>query len=124
VFQGAFLIRPDSRAPRYFLKRLERERSRRARRPDSSIANYVAIVTAGQRRGTRKIVPRGFIARIYPGFRRAVYNRKLIFPGIFRQLFRIITNGIFKGFPERRVPGYVVRWIIDFRTVLYAARYT
>lgn len=31
-----------------------------------------------------------------------VYNRKLIFPGIFRQLFRIIANGIFKGFPRRR----------------------
>lgn len=63
------------------------------------VANYVAIVN-----GMWKIVPDGFIVRIYPGFCPTVYNRKLIFPSIFRQLFRIIANGIFKGFPRWRVP--------------------
>lgn len=84
------------------------------------VANYVAIVN-----GMWKIVPDGFTVRIYPGFCPTVYNRKLIFPSIFRQLFRIIANGIFKGFPRWRVPDYAaVRWIIDFRPVLFAARYT
>jgi len=75
-------------------------------------ANYVAIVTAGQW-SARKMIPRGFIARIYPGFRRSVYNRKLIFPGIFRQLSRIMANGIFKGFPRWRV--YRLRCPVDYR---------
>lgn len=116
MFQGAFFIRPDSRAPRYFLKRLESERlprgegrldrvaseGKRMKRLGivGRVANYVAIVN-----GMWKIVPYGFIVHIYPGFCRTVYNRKLIFPSIFRQLFRIIANGISKGFPRWRVPA-------------------
>lgn len=119
MFQEAFFIQPDSRTPRYFLKRLE-EGERREDRGRAEVgaeiagraANYVVIVTAGQWYA-RKMIPRGFIARIYPGFRRTVYNRKLIFPGIFRQLSRIMANGIFKGFPRWRV--YRLRCPVDYR---------
>lgn len=68
--------------------------------------------------------PYGFIVRIYPGFCRPVYNRKLNFPKHFPPIVPDYSERNFQGISAVERSGYVVQRIIDFRAVLFAVRYT